>query len=151
MTVLCLIAVGYVLGSNNALAPDPVAAQDAAEGPSEDAIEKISLAYTALRGAVELLTQEDRYKLATKGINTFAITSGGVNAVRDLESGRGVDPETFAALYAGQATDVIAEFLDRDEQGRLRYKNKVIRMYPIAKLKALYKERLKLSGEDIEG
>ena len=52
MTVFSLVAVGYFLGSNNVLAPARVAAQEDAAGPSEEAVEKISLAFTALRGAV---------------------------------------------------------------------------------------------------
>jgi len=85
--------------------------------------------------------------LATEGVNAFAVTTGGVDAMDDLEKGRGVDPETFAALYAGQANKEVADSLDHDDQGRLTYKNKVIRMYPVSRLKELFQERLRYAGQ----
>ena len=66
---------------------------------------------------------------------------GGVNAEQDLEEGRGVDPETFAALYADMATPKIAEHLDYDEQGRLRYKKNVIRIYSKERLRTLFNQK----------
>ena len=76
--------------------------------------------------------------------NSFLVSTGGGDAVADLESGRGVDPETFAALYADLATDEIAQHLAKDGEGRLTYKGKLVRIYPIARLKELFTKR---SGE----
>jgi hypothetical protein len=70
--------------------------------------------------------------------------------VADLESGRGVDPETFAALYADLAAGNLRADIERDSQGRLTYKNKVIRMYPIATLKQRFALRRQLAGIEEE-
>jgi hypothetical protein len=80
-------------------------------------------------------------------MNTYAIMVGGVDALDDLESGRGVDPETFAALYAGDAIDEVAQHLSRDEDGRLTYKNRPLRIYPVSRLKKLHSQRLVITGE----
>ena len=141
-----LIAAGYVLGANGVLSPSLLRAQVGGEGPSPETAEKISAAYGSLKAVGDALQQDGRHQPATRGINTFAIMVGGVNAIDDLEKGRGVDPETFAGLYADEAVDEVAQFLDRDEKGRLTYKNKVVQMYPISILKALFAERLKYSG-----
>ena len=85
---------------------------------------------------------------ATKGLNAFAVSCGGVNALDDLEAGNGVDPETFAGLYAGLAKPDVAAQLGRDDQGRITYKNKIVRMYPVSRLKKLFATRLKYSGEN---
>ena len=60
-----------------------------------------------------------------------------------------MDPETFAALYAGLATVEIQEHIAKDSQGRVTYKGKVVQMYPIRRLTQLFKERLKYSGEEV--
>lgn len=117
-------------------------------GLAPETVSKLEEAYLAIKAAREALEQDGKYVVATKGTNVFAITVGGVNAVEDLEKGRGVDPETFAALYAGLATDQVAAHLDRDEQGRLRYKNRVVRMYSIERLKKLFEQRKVFSRED---
>jgi hypothetical protein len=85
---------------------------------------------------------------------------GGLNAKEDLESGRGVDPETFAALYAAAydlkklnlkdeslADWVDIGLLDYDAEGRLTYQNKVVRIYPVSRLKKLNTQRRVLIGE----
>lgn len=77
----------------------------------------------------------------------MAVLAGGINAVDDLESGRGVDPETFAALYADEATEDVKLHLGKDEDGRLTYKNKVVRIYPISRLKKMQAQRLIITGE----
>ena len=143
-----LLALGYVLGTLNPLAlPQAGAQAEPAESTlSDDARTKIKQANEALLSAMSTLQAEQLYNPATKGLNAFAITSGGLDAVADLDSGRGVDPETFAGLYAGDAIDEVAQHLGRDEEGRLTYKNRVIRMYPIAKLKRMLAERARLSG-----
>ncbi len=146
---LSLLAVGYFLGSQGLLETRPARAQAqpiGSQGLNKDAKEKLKTAYEALVAAREMLINEGRYTLATEGINTFAIMMGGVDAVSDLETGRGVDPETFAALYAGLASPDIRKDLARDAQGRLTYKNKIVRMYSIARLKQVFLERDRIQG-----
>jgi hypothetical protein len=92
-----------------------------------------------------LLTAGGNLTSVTTAANYFGVSVGGVNAEQDLEEGRGVDPETFAALYADLATPRIAEHLDYDEQGRLRYKKTVIRLYSRERLRALFNERDELT------
>jgi hypothetical protein len=153
-----LIAVGYLLG-NLSLSP-LVRAQDADAGPSDDSAKKIVAANDALKAAVDQLKLESRYEAATKGINSYGVMVGGVNAKQDLESGHGVDPETFAALYAAAydlkklnlKDETLADWLDvnlldYDAEGRLTYKNKVVRIYPVSRLKKLNAQRMVLIGE----
>ncbi len=151
-----LLVGGYMLGRSHLLEVPQLQAQDAAqqETPklitdelSEEAVKQVQTAVESLRAAVAALRQDGRYNAATQGINTFAVTTGGLDAVEDLESGRGVDPETFAGLYAGLATDEVSARLGRDEQGRLTYRNKVIRLYSVARLKKAFDDRNTLSGE----
>ena len=150
--IIGLIAVGYILGATGLLRPEAARAQiDADSEPSKESSDKIRLAFGSLRDAKDALEQNGRYKLATDGMNVFAIASGGVDAIDDLEKGRGVDPETFAALYAGRAIKEVAEFIGRDEDGRLTYKNKVIRMYPISRLKQIFQDRVKYAGPQGNG
>jgi len=159
---LALVAVGYVLGTSGVLQPQKVEAQQAQPeqpeaqpqetGLNKDTQEKIKAAYEALLAAKEALANDGRYNPATEPsvLNVFAILSGGVDAVADLESGRGVDPETFAALYADLAAGNLRADIERDSQGRLTYKNKVIRMYPIAHLKQRFALRQQLAGVEEE-
>lgn len=149
---LALIAVGYVLGTSGILHSPKAQAQvqpgDANLG--KDTKEKIKAAYEALLAAKEALENEGKYKTVTDPavVNTFAILSGGVDAQRDLETGRGVDPETFAALYADLAAGDIRADIEKNGQGQLTYKNKVIRMYPISRLKQEFNRRDQLAGID---
>lgn len=142
-----LIAFGYVLGRSDVIQLPQVRAQDPSAGPSEETAKRIQEAYAALKVAMEALKQESRYTPATKSMNVYGILSGGLNAVEDLENGRGVDPETFAALYMNDATDEISQHLSRDEEGRLTYKNKVVRLYPVSRLQKQQAQRLVLTGE----
>lgn len=90
------------------------------------------------------------------GTNYFAVSVGGIDAIRDLEESRGVDPETLAALYAGFAIPTVAEHLNiekvRDKagnihtridaaDGRLRYKGAVVRLYSADHLRELFDRR----------
>jgi len=148
-TVLVIAAAGYVAGVTGLGLPQVLRAQDqTAPAASEEAMAQIKAAYESLGAAMQALEQEDLYTPATRGVNAFAVIVGGVNAIEDLETNRGVDPETFAGLYAGTATDEVAEHLDRDEEGRLTYKNRVVRMYPISRLRKLFADRAVISGED---
>lgn len=145
---LGLVAVGYFAGVTGLGVPQVLRAQDPEPaGPSDEATQQIRGAYERLTAAMQSLEQENLYTPATRGVNAFAVIVGGVNAIDDLETNRGVDPETFAGLYAGMATDEVAENLDRDEEGRLTYKNRVVRMYPISRLKKLFADRVIIAGE----
>lgn len=141
----CLFALGFVCGRSELGQPQMVAAQ-VANDPSPDAIDSIKTALEALNAGMGTLQSEQRYSSAIQGVNAFAVTVGGVDALRDLEDGRGVDPETFAALYAGYATDEIRPHLGFDDDGQLTYKNKLVRMYSTGRLKRLFAERAKYLG-----
>jgi hypothetical protein len=151
LAVLCLFGGGYFLGTQNAFQPAAVNAQGFGAAPGDaDGMDEVEIAITeandALKKAADLLEQAGRYVPASKTQNVSAILSGGVDAMSDLETGRGVDPETFAALYAEDSTDEISAHLDRDELGRLTYKGKVVRMYSVSRLKKLYKMRMQYAG-----
>lgn len=153
-----LIALGYVLGNCSPFAS--VRAQEDGGVPSEDATKKIVDANDKLKAAVEALKTESRYEAVTKGINSYAVLAGGLNAKEDLEAGHGVDPETFAALYVAAfdlkklnaRDDSLADWvdisqLDYDNEGRLTYGGKIVRIYPVSRLKKLRAQRLVLLGE----
>ena len=150
LVMASLLAVGYLAGSVGLLTPSDLSAQGAAapQGPSEDSVEKITSSFDTMKTAAASLKREGRYTPATRGLNLFAVSVGGLDVKDDLEKGRGVDPETFAALYAGLATAGVQEHIERDSQGRVTYKGKVVQMYPIRRLTQLFKERLKYSGEE---
>ena len=84
----------------------------------------------------------------TAGVNAFLVLSGGGNARQDLESGNGVDPETFAALYAGQAIPEIQEQLGLDAENRVTYGGEVVRLYSRSRLSRMFAERVKLADEN---
>lgn len=153
-----LIGVGYLLGASGfagtvrAWAQDEKAEAPAAVQPgavSEEAQKKITAAFESLKAAREALEADSRYVSATTTTNVFGILSGGLNAVEDLESGRGVDPETFAALYADLGTDAVKTKLTKDDKGRLVYGGKLIQMYPISRLRKTFDARGALSGEKL--
>jgi hypothetical protein len=146
LVIAAALAAGYIVGNLQLLRLPLAFAQDE-QAPSEEAAKKILAANDALRAAMDSLKTEGFYNSATNGLNAYAVMVGGVDAQKDLEEGKGVDPETFAALYAGDAIEAVAEHLSRDEEGRLTYKNKIVRIYPISKLKKLHAKRLELIGE----
>ena len=145
MCGLGLVALGYCLGAQGVLSSPALIAQEE-EKLSKETEGKVQEAIESMRAARDALVQDNRYTAATTGLNVFAISVGGVNAMEDLEAGRGVDPETFAALYAGLAVEEVAEHIGKDEQGRLTYKNKVVRMYPLSRLKSLFEKRQEIMG-----
>lgn len=151
LTLLAVFSLGYFAGSAQWHADSRLNAQGigAGDGQADELTEKIGEAFAAVQTARGVLDQDALYNPATKTVNVTGILSGGVDAIADLESGRGVDPETFAALYAGMASDQIAADLDKDELGRLTYKGKVVRMYSISRLKLMIQERLRYTGEDV--
>jgi hypothetical protein len=148
-----MLALGYLAGaaglfdSRTAFAqPDDAAA---AAGPGKDAENKIRNVQNALQEAMEQLRQDSRYNTITDGVNSFLILCGGGDALQDLESGNGVDPETFAALYAGKATPEIKEQLGTDDEGRLTFHDKPITIYSRKRLERLYAERLRIKDAGI--
>jgi|TARA_B100000809_G_scaffold226775_1_gene238653 hypothetical protein len=151
LVVLTLLGMGYFAGSVDLLTLEELSAQGAAapQGPSEDSVVKITSSFDTIKTAAASLKREGRYEPATRGFNLFAVSVGGLDVKGDLEKGRGVDPETFAALYAGLAATEVQEHIDKDSQGRVTYKGKVVQMYPIRRLTQLFKERLKYSGEEM--
>lgn len=163
---LVLLGIGYFLGTLNgnsawAFADDEKAAakKDGKkdEGPknpvlaglSEETQGKLKAAAAALKAAQDALKFDRKFNSATKGLNVTSILVGGIDSKSDLENNRGVDPETFCALYAGMADDSVAQHLSPDEEGRLKYKDKVIRMYSIDRLRRLYAYRSVLTGEEV--
>lgn len=102
-------------------------------------------------------------KSAVIGTNYFALSVGGIDAIRDLEEGRGVDPETLAALYAGFARPEVAKHLNlrktegtsgalvlkiEDADGRLRYKGTTVRLYSPTRLRELFQLRESFRSEN---
>lgn len=163
---LIVLTIGYALGASHVLSPSLVLAQAggdkkygksksgsdaaaAAAAVSDEAKSKIKAAADALKAAMEALQAENRYDSAIKGVNTFAVLTGGGNSMADLTSPSGVDPETFAALYAGLAADSVVGDLARDAEGRLTYKGRVVRIYPISRLRAAYASRAEITGEEL--
>lgn len=135
--ILALIGFGYVLGASRPFATPGARAQQLLEMPSPDTIGKIKVANDAIISAAADLQTENRHRTATSTTNPFGVMVGGIDAVEDLRTGRGVDPYTFAALHAGLATDEVAldiAFVD----GKLTYKDRVVTMYSIDRLKKLF-------------
>ena len=146
--VVGLLASCYIMGASNVLDTTGLFAQDPADGPSDETIDKIRDANNAVTSAVLALKNDGRYEAISEDPNAFAVLAGGVDAMADLQSGRGVDPVTFAALYAGRAVGEVEEKLSKDDKGRLLYNNKLVRMYSIGRLKRMYAERARILGEE---
>ena len=145
--VVGLVTLGYVLGSSGVFAPASAAAQiQPADAYADTTKEKVKGVYEGIASAMATLEQEGFYGPAIKGVNAFAVSVGGVDALRDLENNQAVDPETFVGLYAGLAVDEVAEHLSFDEEGRLLYKNRAVRLYPISKIQQLIARRRQLAG-----
>ena|SRR5579872_1777890 len=161
---MALLLIGYIAGGSHLLSPAALLAQGAAgkakARPSADAQAaqqlsdetqaKIKAAAEALKAAQEALEAENRLGAsATKGVNAFTILTGGGSTLADLKTSDGVDPETFGALYAGLASDTVVVDLGRDSENRLTYKGRVIRMYPISRIRVGYVRRSEITGEDL--
>jgi hypothetical protein len=146
MAGFLLAGSGFVAGQlSSASTPLLSAQQDEPSKYGLDVLQAYRQLTKAGRELSSLLTAGGNLTSVTTASNYFGMSVGGVNAELDLEEGRGVDPETFAALYADLATPKIAEHLDYDELGRLRYKKTVIRMYSRERLRALFSERDELT------
>ena len=144
-TGLALIALGVGLGRTDLLAPPAATAQEEGEMVEESLPEEAANEVRALNRALDSargeLERQDRYVAATESTNALMILAGGGDAIADLEDGNGVDPETFAALYAGLATPEVKQHLSIDDEDRLLYKGRIVRMYSRTRLKNLYERR----------
>ncbi len=92
---LCLVgivSVAYIAGSNNIFEPTVLNAQDQPEKLSKEEKERLEALSVAFSQSLESLKESQKYRPAIDGINTFAVSVGGLNAIADLESGNGVDP-----------------------------------------------------------
>lgn len=137
-----LFAAGYAFGTSSGQSPRTLQAQqEDSTQYSQDVLQAYHKAHKSVREVTNLFVAGGQSTSASGGLNFFAASVGGIDAEKDLEEGRGVDPETFAGLYADMATPKIAEHLDHDEQGRLRYKKNVIRIYSRERLKQLFDKR----------
>jgi len=144
---LALVGVGYFLGTSDVLQPAHTSAQPPSANEDEqnqavplanETVQQIQMASEALTQAMETLRLEGRYNPAAVPMNPFLILTGGGDAIEDLEQGNGVDPITFAQLYAGMAMREVGDEITRDEQNRLLYKGRLIRMYSIERLQKRY-------------
>lgn len=143
---LFLVGCGYVAGAF-LNAPKELHAQEADPTAGYEEIkDDITAVYGRLVSLQESLEAEGKHTSAVDGPNAFAVAMGGVDAIRDLEEDRGVDPETFAALYAGRANPQVFPHLGKDTKGRVTYKGKLVRMYSRDKLRQLYKRRDSLTS-----
>lgn len=139
-----IFGAGYLCGQFQV--GDPAIAHAIAQKEGVDAISNETLAnYQKFRkSATDLqasLQGENLNVSATEDPNFFAISVGGIDAIRDLEEGRGVDPETFAAIYADRVTTEVRAALDTDADGRIRYKGTVIRLYSKERLNEVFNRR----------
>ena len=142
---LTMLTAGYLCGSGALPLQSTLTAQDADSGLSDDTATKIHAAHEALKSAMDALQQDGKYEGLSETPNAFLILCGGGNATEDLASGQGVDPETFAALYAGSVKPEIKDSLTRDDQGRLLHNDQLVRLYSRTRLEKLFAERTKLS------
>lgn len=144
-----LVTAGTLLGVALTSPFGSLTAQEAAsEGSAAATVdisqanaEKVKQASDALATAQAALEQDGAYRRAIRGLNAYAVLSGGVDALADLESGHGVDPITFAGLHAGLAEDEVTPHLAFDANGRLTYKGKLVRMYPPERMRGMLKRQ----------
>jgi hypothetical protein len=145
LRLVCCVAI-FVAGYGAAWLPvsgtPDLRAQSKSDTAASAVHDRVRDADRALADAMQALQDEKLYVPAIAGLNAFAVSVGGVDAVADLESGQGVDPETFAGLYAGQALPELSDRFSRDAEGRLTYRNKVVRMYNATRVKQLFAARL---------
>jgi hypothetical protein len=143
-----MLGIGWLFGASGGFGFPQARAQDAAgSGLSEDAENRIRAVNRALTEAVELLRAEGKYTAVTDEPNAYLILAGGGDARLDLEEGNGVDPETFAALYAGRAVAEINEKLGKDDEGRVTYNDKPVQMYSRRKLARMAAERTRIQTD----
>jgi hypothetical protein len=146
---VAFLALGFAFGAWTTLPTRSLVAQESLQKAagsvevqiSEADAEKVKQASDAVETAQAALQQNGAYNPAIRGLNPFATLSGGLDAVADLEEGRGVDPITFAGLYSGLATDEVTTQLSFDANGRLTYKGKLVRIYSAERLRDFNKRQ----------
>jgi len=151
-----LFVAGFICGHLDSAMPSTLKAQkDDAELLSDQGLTAYQKARKAVVDLNDMFVAIGRTTTATSDVNYFSVSVGGIDVQRDLEEGRGVDPETFAALYAfedqianGVKERVFKQFgldvsqhLDSDELGRIRYKKKVVQLYSTKRLNELFNRR----------
>ncbi len=139
-----VLTVGYVAGASGLPGVKPADAQERSGRMKPNA--KLTAAFSALSEAADSLREDGNYETITQGTNAFLVLSGGGSAKADLESGSGVDPETYGALYAGLVSPELADQITTDSSGRMMFNGQAIQMYSKSKLQRIYANRLKLAG-----
>ena len=158
VTGVALFAVGFVCGHLDSAFPSTLIAQQ--EVPSQltpDALVAYQKARKAVSDLNDTFIAAGFSTAAASDVNYFSVSVGGIDVMRDLEEGRGVDPETFAALYAFEDQELgatgkterifkrfgvdVSQHLDSDDHGRIRYKGKVVQLYSTDRLNQLFKRR----------
>jgi len=143
---LAMWTVGYWSGSGTIpVVSSQLTAQDGAAGLSDDTATKVKAAHESLKAAMDALQQDGKYEGISDTPNAYLILAGGGNAMEDLQSGQGVDPESFAALYSKAVKPEILDSLTTDDQGRVLYNDQLVRLYSRSRLERLAAERTKLS------
>ncbi|MCA9038821.1 MAG: hypothetical protein KDA65_00600 [Planctomycetaceae bacterium] len=139
--VLALLAAGYALGiAHQSFLPEAQAQKKEDERIPADSIIRIRNSYATLADAQQDLVAAGTHEISLSIVNPLAVGAGGTRSLEDLERGTGVDPFTFGALYAGLANDSIRSEVTFDEQGRLMYRNKVVRLYSPQRMKELFED-----------
>ena len=159
---VALFAAGFVCGQLDSAVPSTLNAQ--ADEPAQltpDALVAYQKARKAVSDLNDTFIAAGFSTAAASDVNYFSVSVGGIDAMRDLEEGRGVDPETFAALYAFEDQELgatgkservfkrfgvdVSQHLDSDDHGSVRYKGKVVQMYSTERLNQLFKRRDELT------
>ena len=142
---LAMWTIGYWSGTGDSPSASALTAQDGDSGLSTDTAAKVQAASESIKSAMDALQQDGKYEGLGETPNAFLVLCGGGNAMEDLSSGQGVDPESFAALYAGRVKQEVRLALTTDEQGRLLYNDQLVRLYSRTRLEKMFAERAKLS------
>lgn len=142
---LAMWTIGYWSGSGTLPEVSAVTAQDPDSGLSADTATKVQAAHESIKSAMDALLTDGKYEGLSDSPNAFLVLSGGGSAMSDLQSGQGVDPESFAALYAGRVKPEVKASLTTDDQGRLLYNDQLVRLYSKTRLEKMFAERAKLS------
>lgn len=140
---LALLSIGYLCGASGQFVGQATAQNG--DALPDQVSTRIRDAYRRLQDAKDSLESNGQYEAITEGINTFLVLTGGGNAREDLESGRGVDPETFAGLYAGKALPEIQTLLGVNDKGQITYNNEVVRMYSKEQLRKRFAQRAQIT------
>ena len=151
-----LFVAGFVCGHLDSALPSTL---NAGQDDGLQFTDQMLTAYQKARKSIvdlnDMFIATGQSTAAASDVNYFSVSVGGIDVQRDLEEGRGVDPETFAALYAYEDQIVsgakervfkqfgvdISQHLDSDENGRIRYKKKVVQLYSTERLNQLFNRR----------